>query len=352
MAISSATHQGNNFDFVRIVAASMVLYSHHYALTGQMEPSFFGLYSIGGLAVVIFFIISGYLVMNSWWKDPNVLRFSLRRFLRIWPALTFVVVLTAYGLGTWMTELPARQYLEHGATSNYLRTLWMEIHYVLPGVFTHNPYPGGVNGSLWTIPYEVRCYIVLGIAGTLGLLKFRPVLLLCVAAFMAWFLSRSNADITGVTNYGRELSAFFLVGVSVCALEIYWRRNPLLWGTGVLLSFVVAWLAGWRHTAMLIGLPFLIIYAGTLATPIIRRAGRWGDPSYGIYLFAFPIQQVVIFYTWPNLGFTGTLCLAALLTIILAYASWHLIEKQALKLKPRKLRIRHSAENIKTRFTT
>lgn len=332
---AQATHPGNNFDAIRIVAATMVLVSHHFALTGQIEPSFFGVHSVGGLAVAIFFVISGYLVTVSWWRDPNAWRFTLRRFLRIWPALTAVVVFTAYGLGAWVTQLPTGEYLLHPATADYLQTLWMRIHFVLPGVFENNPYPRGVNGSLWTIPYEVRCYIVLGLAGLLGLLKYRPILLLCITGYMAWFFNHSNADLTGVVHYGRELSAFFLAGAGLAALEPRWRRRPVLWAGTIAVACALSWSADWRHTALLIGLPFLVIYTGTRATPFVHRAGRWGDPSYGLYLFAFPVQQTVTLYAWPGAGFAGTLCLAMLITVILAYASWHMIEKQALKFKPR-----------------
>lgn len=312
----------------------MVLVSHHYALTGQMEPSFFGIHSYGGLAVTIFFVISGYLVAASWQRDPSLWRFALRRFLRIWPALTAALVFTAYVLGAWVTELPLREYLTNRATANYLQGLWMNIHFVLPGVFEHNPYPRGVNGSLWTIPLEVRCYVILGLAGLIGLLKFRSVFLLCIALYMGWFLARSNADLTGSIHYGRELSAFFLAGAALHALERQWSRRPATWAACIGISFAITWLFGWRHTALLIALPFVIIYAGTRATPYLRRAGRWGDPSYGIYLFAFPIQQLIILYTWPALGFGGTLTIALLCTTALAYVSWHLLEKQALKFKP------------------
>lgn len=334
MTATKTAHLPNNFDFIRIVAASMVLLSHHFALTGQAEPSFFGLYSLGGLAVAIFFAISGYLVAISWARDPNLLRFGWRRFLRIWPALTCVVILAAFVLGPLVTTLPTATYLQHGATWNYLRALLMQIHYVLPGVFEHNPYAAAVNGSLWTIPFEVRCYIVLGLAGLVGLLRYRPVFLLCITAYMVWFLTTSNADTTGTMHYGRELSAFFLLGAALAVLEPSWRRHPALWAL-VLGSLATAfWVSGWRHTAMLIALPFFIINTGTCSTPFVRRAGRFGDPSYGIYLFAFPIQQAVIFYCWPEVGFGGTLALAAGITVLAAYASWHCIEKQALKLKP------------------
>ncbi|WP_298207627.1 acyltransferase [Acidovorax sp.] len=352
---SPATHPGNNFDAIRIVAATMVLYSHHFALTGQMEPSFFGIHSLGGLAVTIFFVLSGYLVNASWQRDPNLWRFGLRRFLRIWPALTVAVVLTAYVLGAWVTQLPLKEYLTHRATANYLQALGMKIQFVLPGVFENNPYRLGVNGSLWTIPIEVRCYIALGLAGLIGLLKYRPVLLLSIAVLIGWFLARSNPDLTGTVNHSRELSAFFLAGAALYTLEPYWRRRPALWGVVIGLATAMIWMAGWRHSALLMGLPFFIIYAGTQTTAYVRRAGRWGDPSYGIYLFAFPIQQTVIQYGWPQLGFAGTLAVSLIITVALAYASWHLVEKQALRFKPSSSEAWFGASAVravKTRFLT
>lgn len=335
MKTKSSLQYSNNFDFIRIIAASMVLYSHHFALTGQMEPAFLGLYSVGGLAVYIFFIISGYLVMTSWWRDPNFFRFSVRRILRIWPALTCVVVATAYLLGPIVTELPLGQYLRHGGTSEYLRMLVMQTPFVLPGVFTHNPFAHGVNGSLWTIPFEVRCYIALGLIGAIGLLKTRAFALLCVGILLGWFLVRSNPDATGTFHSGRMLSAFFTAGVAVCSLEKYWSRRPHVWAVAVVIAALISWSLGWRYTSMLIALPYLVIYLGVQATPFLRQAGRWGDPSYGIYLLAFPVQQTTIFYLWPQAGFWGTLCIAYATTVVLAYASWHLIEKRALKFKPR-----------------
>lgn len=326
----------NNFDCIRILAAAAVLFSHHFALTGQSEPSFFGLHSVGGAAVIVFFVISGYLVTSSWYNDPSFIRFSLRRILRIWPALTAVTFLTAYGLGTWVTELPKEDYLTHRATFDYLNILRMRIHYVLPGVFENNPYARGVNGSLWTIPLEVRCYIVLVFAGLVGLLKNKIFFLLIISLYLIWFTFQSSADITMKVNYGRELSAFFLSGAALYGLQSYWEKNPLEW-IGILAIFIaIAWLTGWKYTATLLGFPFFIIYLGTRSTPILRRFGRFGDPSYGIYLIAFPVQQTVILHTWPRLGFLETMTISLLLTTALAYFSWHLIEKQALKFKPRR----------------
>ncbi|THU03659.1 acyltransferase [Lampropedia puyangensis] len=326
----------NNFDFLRIVAAFTVLYSHHFSLTGQMEPSFIGLHSLGGLAVLVFFVISGYLVSMSWYNDPNVVRFAWRRVLRIWPALTVVVVFVAYGLGPVVSSLPVAEYLTHRATFDYLNTLLMKVHYVLPGVFENNPYARGVNGSLWTIPLEVRCYVYLGIAGIFGLLRKRSIFFVLILAYMVWFVSRSSADLYGRVDYGRELSAFFLAGSCLFLLKKYWERNPVAWFAVSTCTAGVLWFFGWRYLACWVLLPLLVIWFGTRSFPLINRIGRWGDPSYGIYLFAFPVQQTVIFYLWPEWGFWSSMALASVITVVLAYASWHFIEKQALRFKPAK----------------
>ena len=327
---------GNNFDAARVAAALTVLYSHHHALTGQAEPTFLGLYSWGGAAVIVFFVISGYLVTRSWYNDPHVLRFCLRRFLRIWPALTVVVVVTAYLLGAWVTTLALPVYWSHGATSAYLRNIVMQVHYVLPGVFETNPYARGVNGSLWTIPLEVRCYAVMALAGLLGLMRVRAVWLGLVVVYAVWFLSSASADLTGKVRSGSEFSAYFLAGSALYLLQSRWERRPWAWLLAAGASAGLLWWTGWHYTAMLIALPVVVVLGGTRATPGLRRVGHWGDPSYGIYLIAFPVQQTVIEFGWPHLGFGGTLVIAAAITTALAYASWHGVEKRALTFKPRK----------------
>ena len=212
----------------------------------------------------------------------------------------------------------------------------MRLHFVLPGVFTNNPYPLGVNGSLWTIPLEVRCYVVLALAGFFGLMRSKSIWLLIIAAFIAWFIVKSSPDVTGKIHYGRELSAFFLVGSALFVLQSRWERRPMLWLLALSAGAALVWWAGWHYTALLILLPFTVIYAGTRSTPVIQHFGRWGDPSYGIYLIAYPVQQTVIHFLWPNLGFVGTMTLASAITVVLAYASWHGVEKTALKFKPHK----------------
>ena len=281
MKPTGPTQHSNNFDALRVAAACTVLYDHHHVLSGLPEPQFFNFqHTFGGAAIIVFFVISGYLVTASWYNDPSFVRFSLRRILRIWPALIGVALLTAYGLGAWMTSLPLGRYWTHPSTFDYLwNTLTLRIQYMLPGVFADNPLPHTPNGSLWTIPLEVRCYAVLALAGLLGLMRHTKIWLLLIAVFMAWFVAKSSVDIRGSVHYGSELSAFFLAGSALFVLQPRWERRPALWLLALGACALAVWAMGWHHTALLILLPFVVVFCGSRSTPVIRRFGRWGDLS-------------------------------------------------------------------------
>ena len=333
---SSLAHRENNFDFLRMVAASLVLYSHHFALTGRGEPSFFSLHSWGGFAVMIFFSISGYLVTQSWFADPHIGRFAARRVLRIWPALTIVVAAAALLLGPLVTRLPIAEYYADPGTWRYFHNLSMTPVYVLPGVFETNPYALGVNGSLWTIPIEVRCYILFGLMGAVGLWRWRWVLVAITITYAIWYFYKSSPDLYGKVNYPRELILYFFSGGAIFALKDRWQARPWHWLAGTLMAGLIAAASGFPYLGLSLALPYATILFGISSTPGIKTAGRYGDFSYGIYLFAYPTQQTVIHYLYPEFGFLGTLLLASGITLGLAVASWHLIEKRALLLKPKR----------------
>ena len=336
MNTATPAHPANNFDFVRIVAATLVLYSHQYALSGQMEPSFFGLHSFGGFAVLIFFAISGYLVTQSWYSDPNILRFALRRLLRIWPALAVVVTLTALVLGPVVSSLPAADYYAHGGTWQYFLNLRFIAVYILPEAFVKNPYPLGVNGSIWTIPIEVLCYLVLAVCGLAGLLKKKTIWLAAIVIYLAWYLAQSSPDLYHSIHQKREMGAYFLSGSALYVLREYWQKRPWTWLAALALLAGGLLLAKMRYTALLAFMPYAVISLGTASTPFIRRFGRYGDFSYGIYLFAFPVQQTVIMCLYPEYGFWTAMMLSMAITAGLAFLSWHLVEKPALRFKPSK----------------
>lgn len=322
-------HRRNNFDVLRIVAALLVLYSHQYALSGLREPEIFGM-SAGTFAVLVFFSISGFLVSQSWRQDPNPLRFLAKRLLRIWPGLAVVTLLTAFVLGPIVSSLDMQAYLSHPALPDFLRNLKVTtVRYALPGVFEDNIHPKAVNGSLWTIPLEVRCYFALLVVGCIGLMR-KPVLVALGTLALAVHYFAVAPD---PSNYQVYFGLYFFAGVCLDIFRRHWQARPFLLLAAVLILSVTIYAAGMPRLAMLLALPYAAILIGSLSTPGLRSAGRYGDISYGIYIYAFPIQQTVLWALGKDAIFGVAMAIAAALTVLCALLSWHLVERPALGLK-------------------
>src|SRR4051794_30245974 len=172
------------FNLLRLSAAMAVLFSHSFELApsaGWPEPLRHfsgGQTTIGGTAVYIFFIISGFLVTASYQKSQDVLDFVLKRALRVLPALAIVIVLTAFVLGPIMTTLPLTDYFSAEKFRSYLLNALTFGEDSLAGVFEDLPAKASVNGSLWTLRYELICYALVVLTGASGLLSRRNLLLL------------------------------------------------------------------------------------------------------------------------------------------------------------------------------
>ena len=152
----------NNINALRFIAAFMVIFSHSFVLVNNELPLIFGI-SVGGVAVDIFFVLSGYLIAKSWSRDENILRYFLRRFLRIFPALFVIVLLTIFVLGPLTSNLSPEAYFANPDVYKYLLNAILIRNDYLPGVFENNPYPNAINGSLWTLTIEACMYLLLPI---------------------------------------------------------------------------------------------------------------------------------------------------------------------------------------------
>ena len=320
----------DNFDFLRLCAACLVLFSHQYSVLGQTEPALFQGQSLANAGVLIFFSISGYLVTQSWCRDPNALRFILKRFLRIWPGIAVVTLLCACVLGpivstlTWKAYFAAPEFLAYLGNLRLVRLL-----YVLPGVFETNPYPQIVDGPLWTISIELRWYLILLAAGVAGLMRKRRLVLASSAAFVLWYFVVE----TGVMTPQYKFGLFFCAGVCLALFREDWQRWPFaLLGISIGAA-VAACIFGNYDLAVLCALPVSIVFAGTRSTPVLNRFGRFGDFSFGVYIYAFPVQQTLVWAGGKDWSFAYGLTLAALITLACAALSWHLVERQALGLK-------------------
>lgn len=152
----------NNFNAVRLIAALMVVRGHMAEFTQTSSVLILG-NSIHGTGVHILFLLGGYLITQSWYRDPNLIRYSLKRFFRLWPPLVFAVLFTSCVVGPLFTSLPMHEYFASPGFRAYFSALRFRINFFLPGVFEDNPYPNSVNGSLWTLPIEVMAYLVIAV---------------------------------------------------------------------------------------------------------------------------------------------------------------------------------------------
>jgi peptidoglycan/LPS O-acetylase OafA/YrhL len=328
----SVSH-ANCFDALRLIAASAVLLSHSFALSGHHEPSI-GSDNVGTLAVLAFFAISGFLIPQSWRREPRLGRYLLKRALRIMPALIVVLLATVLVLGPLVTTWPLRSYL--GSTESWLyfpRNATFRALGELPGVFAGNPYPRAVNGSLWTLTPEIHTYLLVAALGFVGVLRGR---LTSTAAFVAVVLVSVLAPNLNAMALG---DAPAIQAFAFGALLYLWhdRLPAQAWTVAALLAIWIS-LANTGAGRILAALAVAqaTIFIGSRAPTFLRGLTRRGDLSYGLYVWAFPIQQTTAF-VWKGVSALELTAVAFPVTALLASMSWTLIEKPALRLKSRSL---------------
>ncbi|MGH8216835.1 MAG: acyltransferase family protein, partial [Rhodanobacteraceae bacterium] len=283
----------NNFDAIRLVAALLVLCSHQLFFLGMAQPTLGG-HTLGELAVMMFFVISGYLVAESWYRDPHLVRFILRRFLRLWPALAVATVVIAL-VSLLVTSMPLGDYLGGVSRHFIARNLQLRIVYELPGVFTagSSAAMSAVNGSWWTIPVEAKCYLYLALLGLIGLRRrWLSVVALAVVAFLYFRALPGH-------NLKYLYIGFFATGLCARQFTAEILRRRILWSCAGLIAFVAAVATSRQDLATWIIVAPLVLVIGSLNTPGVRSAGRFGDLSYGIYIYAYFVQQLSVRY-WPG----------------------------------------------------
>lgn len=330
----------NSFDLLRLVAATMVLYSHQFALLGMPEPSFFAWNTFGGAGVTIFFFLSGMLVWSSWNRDPDWFRFFQRRSLRIFPALWLAVVLTVLLLGPIVSTLPWRHYFGSMETWRYFTTAALLNQHTLPGVFKENFYPRAVNGSLWTLPVEFLCYASVAVVG--GLRWAPKGSMISVSLLIVVLLASLGPLFSGARFQPHfEMIAVFWWGVTYGYFtQTVWRttQDNMTALLLVMLSFLFFAFVGERgfdRMAMLVSTLFLVHGSRSVSVGG-RLTDSLGDLSYGMYIFAFPVQQMVVHWgRGQNWSMSLHFYLSLLITSLLAYVSWHVVESRALLHKPK-----------------
>lgn len=327
----------NNFDLLRLLAALGVFLAHGLFLYDKTGPAFFdNTQSLGSLSVYVFFFISGHLTYQSWKRAPRLSVFAAKRALRIFPGLIVASAVSVFLIGTLVTHIDRMEFLSSPSTweqfLNYASAL--ATRHELPGVFEHLPFPRAVNGSLWTIKYEITMYGLLALCGIAGLLSRWTLLLLAMACFVTSMLPQPEVFPPGSPLAWKEFwpfAAMFFSGAAfnyLSSLPQRWMLLPML--AGLALTYAKGH-AGLIQLGILIWLSSLI-WLVAYFPPLARMQPRH-DLSYGIYIYAFPVQQAITEVCLAQ-GLSKLTCLliSLMLVLLLAWLSWTFIERPAIAL--------------------
>lgn len=326
------------FDYLRIGLAVAVVCTHStavsYGRAVDVDMWDGPQRMLDHMILPMFFALSGFLVAGSLERCPTLVSFYGLRILRIVPALAVEVTLSAIIFGPLLSSLPLADYIRAPEFRVYFLNIVGYIHYLLPGVFEHNPVPRIVNAQLWTVPFELQCYLAIGALAVVGIVRDRRILLAMVVAgqaLWAWQAIRHGHETANGGVTGALLILCFLTGV---LFFLYRDKLPL---NGILFGVAFALCGGLMmlpRGTFYVPIPatYVTVYLGLLnprKVPLLFG----GDYSYGVYLYGYPIQQVFASlgpwsrHWWLNI----LVCLPSAFAV--AYVSWNVVEKPTLALR-------------------
>jgi len=317
----------NNFDALRLLAAFAVLVSHSFAISDRPQPAI-GAMDLGTIGVMVFFGISGFLITQSWTLDGHAGRFLAKRALRIFPALIVLLLVCVLLVGPLVTALSTGRYFGDGGTWTYLiRNAALFTTHELPGVFVNLPYPRQVNASLWTLQVEMIAYLAVMAVGLLGGLRG------------IWFVPLVAAVLI-VAPHGLVpwTSDLFVLQAFAVGSTLYLWRERVVWHWALAALGLVAWAIAPEGAQLLLAvavIPYATILLAYRGPSGLRRLTSRGDFSYGLYLWAWPVGQVVTLLWGASITPFAVIALSLPVTYALAVVSWVLIEKPSLALKKR-----------------
>lgn len=324
----------NNLTFIRLVAAMSVIYGHTSAIIpsspGDWVARTTGYAFLGGVAVDLFFLISGFLVTASI-VNGGVRRYLVARFLRIYPALWVHLILVTFVLGSLITTLPVSDYLIHSEVWSYFMRLAGTYGgaFFLPGVFTSNSNTA-VNGSIWSVLIEVWIYGFLLIAYLMGLLRNRAVfnIVFFVLIVATWSDSSWVPNfISGKTNL--HVCLFFYIGSFLYINRESVPVSPFFMLFSLFLAGITLGTDRFPFAYVLLLVSF---FCSASFSSQFAWVDKWGDYSYGVYLYGWPSQQFVAYKFPALLGWQNCL-ISSVLALSCGFLSWHLIEKRAMNLR-------------------
>lgn len=350
----------NNFDAIRLIMALLVVWSHCFALyfgSEETEPISLlmnGTYNAGNIGVMVFFIISGFLVSQSFLRTKSLRSFLERRVRRIYPGYLVATSICAF------VVVPIYSTIRNMSTWEVAKTIGANLllrNYFPPSnVFTRNILPNAINGSLWSIPYEFWCYLGVAALGMLCLLNRRWFIAFVTIAIL---IGRIVLDVLGKKPGGGIIGLIigwpygwfvilpsFLLGMAILSFRDALPRSRALLCGLTFTAILSSWLS--PHLADLLVAPALAyatFYFSFNSSVTLGGLTRWGDFSYGTYLYAFPIQQMLAVPSATKLTFPIYMSLSMILALIAGVISWHVVEQRFLLRERTQRAIKTTVEN-------
>lgn len=330
----------NALNAMRLLLAVEVILWHSFPVTGRMPPAE-TLQLLFAVGVDGFFAISGFLITRSWLTNPSVREYVAARALRILPGLYVCLFVTAFVIAPIGVALQggsvARLLLSWGPIEYVLENAAvLHLHFDVGGTPTGVPFEKDWNASLWSLFWELLCYLAVLVLGVLGLATRRwisPLILIIAVTAAAFLPPLTFPGVWTIPQLLARTATMFAAG----AVMYHWRdRVPARWSL-VAVSMVIVvvasiWLPDYRLVAAL-PLAYAVIVSGVLIKN--KRMRLRTDLSYGVYVYAFPMQQLLaivgLFFLNPVVFFL----ISTISTLPIAALSWFLVEKRALALKSR-----------------
>ncbi|WP_026927875.1 acyltransferase family protein [Granulicoccus phenolivorans] len=338
-AAADGPRTGNALNFVRLLLAATVLVSHSFITAPDPDPTGGRLEAAGDLAVNGFFVISGYLIAGSRLRT-SFGGYLWRRVLRIFPAFWVVLILVAFVFSPLYARIAGEHWVPESALGFVTQNAALALaHPAIAHTLVSAPYSMDWNIPLWTLSYEFTAYLLLGIVMLIPFVR-RHLRAVFTAGLIALVLAQPIAyRVLGtwehrlLTLHALRLFSFFAAGVVAYCFRDRIRLYPTLGVAAGLLTVGLHLLnrPNWYH----LPLTYFLLWLGA-SLPI--RLGTRNDISYGIYIYAFPMQRFVHLWLGPAGGWIGQSLLAFAMTVPWAYASWRLVEAPALRLVRLRLR--------------
>ena len=343
--------KNNIFDHIRIILAIFVIVSHSYPIffgvgvKGIISSNILRTESLGGIAVIGFLVLSGFMTTQSIMNSKNNKEFFLKRVLRIFPSLILMLLITIFIIAPLGYEGDRSQYFNKSVFNYFLKNLNLfgNTVYGIDGVFVNNIYPSAINGSLWTLKHEFMAYIVLIVLSLCSVLKERKytlgITLLTVALYVLGLNAKLTINCLGHFGVLNELDQFikllmyFLIGTTIYLYKdkIHVNFKGFIIMTLIFLFGIVINVTKY---AAIISIPYILMYIGTFKIhnekDILRKIG---DFSYALYIYAFPIQQLLAYYLKEKITIWQYMLLSIIITTIISIITTLLVDNNVKKIK-------------------